>query len=63
MFVLLICLHRKLKIILRLNKKEIYHSYPLICYSEVDSESDIGSVSRKAQCSDYDFWHFANAIR
>ena len=51
-------------IILRLNKKEIYHSYPLICYSELDSESDIvDNVSRKSECSDYDFWHFANAIR
>jgi len=28
--------------ILRLNKKEILHTYPLLCYSDLDSESDIG---------------------
>lgn len=27
--------------ILRLNKKDIYHTYPLLCHSEIDSDSDI----------------------
>ena len=27
--------------VLRLNKKEIYHIYPLLCHSEINSESDI----------------------
>ena len=27
--------------VLRINKKDIFHSYPLLCYSEIDSNSDI----------------------
>ena len=27
--------------VLRINKKDIFHSYPLLCHSEIDSDSDI----------------------
>ncbi len=32
--------------ILRLNRKDIFHTFPLLCYSDVNSESDIGPPLR-----------------